>query len=260
MNINNILGKAVLITGASSGIGRACATLFAKYNPKLILVARRIKELEALRCELKDKYPDLEIYLESLDVTQKNHVDNFFRTLPESFRNVDILINNAGCALGLGHTVNASIDDLENMININIKGFLYIVKQVLQFMHSKQSGHIINIGSIAGEFPYANGSVYCATKAAIHTFSRALREECVEYGIKVSEVMPGAVNTEFSKVRFKGDIDRADKVYNGFDPLLADDVANLVFYIANLPKGVNLAESIIMPSAQASAHKIHRSL
>lgn len=260
MSSNNIQGKVVLITGASSGIGRACALSFARYHPKIILVARRIVELESLKSELQNMYPGIDIHAQGLDITQKDQVDDFFNTLPESFKNIDILINNAGCALGLEHTVAADIDDWENMININLKGFLYIIRQVLQTMYKNQRGHIINIGSIAGEFPYANASVYCATKAAVHAFSRALREECIEYNVKVSEVMPGAVNTEFSKVRFKGNTDKADNVYNGFDPLLASDVADLIFYIANLPKHVNLAESIIMPSAQASVHKIHRSL
>lgn len=260
MSINRLKGKVVLITGASSGIGRAAAAAFAERGARLILVARRAEMLRELKDELIQQY-GIEVFTHVADVRDKGQVDSFFATIPASFKPINILLNNAGLALGLSHTVYSSIDDWEAMLDTNVKGLLYVTKATLELMYQQQHGHIINLGSIAGIYHYANASVYCASKAAVHAFSNALREECVEKNIKISEVMPGMVaNTEFSKVRFHGDQDKADSVYKGVEPLVPEDIADLIVYTANLPERVNLAESVIMPIAQANAHKTHRKL
>ena len=255
--MNRLQGKVVLVTGASSGIGMACARAFAAYGVKLILVARREDALNQLQSELAQQF-GTKIYTQVLDVRDRQAVDSFFAALPREFASIDILINNAGLALGMAHTANSSIDDWENMISTNITGLLYITKATLAIMYAEERGHIINLGSIAGVMHYANASVYCATKAAVHAFSSALRQECVEKNIKISEVLPGLVNTEFSTVRFHGDKTRADSVYDKIEPLTAEDIADLVIYVANLPAHVNLAESLIMPSCQASPTLVKR--
>ena len=255
--MNRLKDKTILITGASSGIGKAAARAFAAQGSKLILAARREQALVELKNELTNEF-DSKIYIHALDVREKQQVDQFFGSIPDEFISIDVLLNNAGLALGLSHTIDSSIADWEDMINTNIKGLVYVTRATLELMYPLKRGHIINLGSIAGIDYYANGSVYCATKAAVHAFSGALREECVEKNIKVSEILPGMVNTEFSKVRFHGDIERADNVYKGVEPLVAEDLADLIAYMANLPAHVNLSETVIMPTCQANAHKTFR--
>lgn len=255
---NRIKGKTVLITGASSGIGLACAKLFAKYEANLILAARRFDRLELLKQELQEQY-SVDISIHELDVTKPQDVANFVEDISCDGLTVDVLINNAGLALGLDYIINDDVTNWDRMIDTNIKGFLTILRLVSQSMiKSSVHGHIINIGSIAGLEAYAKGAVYCATKHAVHAITQAFREEMVEYGIKVSEICPGAVNTEFSLVRFNGDKSRADSVYSGFEELSPDDLAEIIVYQANLPAHVNVSESIIFPRAQARATKIHR--
>jgi NADP-dependent 3-hydroxy acid dehydrogenase YdfG len=255
--MNRLHNKIVLITGATSGIGYASASAFAKQGAKLIIVGRREEKLFGLRDELIKNYAAT-IYAYTLDVRDKSQVDKFFAAIPDEFKTIDILLNNAGLALGLSHTIDSLIDDWEVMIDTNVKGLLYMTKSVLDIMYPRLMGHIINIGSLAGIDYYANASVYCASKAAVHAFSNALREECIEKNIRVSEILPGMVNTEFSQVRFNGDDERANNVYAGVEYLVADDIADLIVYTANLPAHINLAEALIMPTAQANSHKVYR--
>lgn len=255
---NRIAGKTVLITGASSGIGQAYAEEFAKYGVNIILAARRLDRLERLKETLAQKYTDSKILVLGIDITNSNQVETELSSLPREFANIDILVNNAGLALGLNNFNDDDLQNWETMIETNIKGFFAVLRIVVKQMVSRKLGHIINIGSIAGIEAYAKGSVYCATKYAVHAVSRSLREELVEHGIKVSEIMPGATNTEFSLVRFDGDKERADSVYNGFDALNASDIADLIVYSANLPSNANLAESLILAASQYGATKIYR--
>ncbi len=254
---NRISGKTVLITGASSGIGEACAREFAKWGANLILTARRVERLENLRSELEALYP-VKIFVVGMDVTHVAQTTAALTHLPDAITKIDILVNNAGLAAGLDNFVDDDPENWERMIDTNIKGFLLVLRLIASRMVKQGFGHIINIGSVAGVEAYAKGGVYCATKHAVHAVSQALREEMVEQGIKVSEILPGAVNTEFSTVRFSGDKERADKVYQGFDPLQAGDVAELIVYNANLPAHVNLAESLILAGSQSRATKIFR--
>lgn len=256
---NRINGKTVLITGASSGIGRASAEEFAKYGANLILAARRVERLEQLKDELVKKH-NIKVFVIGMDVTHPKQVETALSNLPSSITGIDILLNNAGLALGLDTLVEDDVTNWETMIDTNIKGFLTVLRLVGKKMVEQGFGHIINIGSVAGVEAYAKGAVYCATKHAVHAISQGLREEMVEHGIKVSEILPGAVNTEFSTVRFKGDKERADNVYAGFDPLQANDIAELVVYNANLPAHVNLAECLILAGRQSRATKIHRTV
>jgi NADP-dependent 3-hydroxy acid dehydrogenase YdfG len=254
---NRLLGKTVFITGASSGIGEATAREFAKWGTNLILSARRVDRLEALSAELTTAYP-IQVFTIGMDVTNPKQVATAFNHFPAEFQKIDILINNAGLALGLDKLIDDDVSFWESMIDTNLKGFLAVLRLVAKQMAKNGAGHIINIGSVAGVESYAKGGVYCATKHAVHAISQSLREEMIEYGVKVSEILPGAVNTEFSLVRFAGNEERANQVYHGFDPLTAQDIADLIVYTANLPKHVNLAESLILAGAQARATKIHR--
>lgn len=254
---NRLKNKTVLITGASSGIGEACAKEFARYEANLVLAARRVDRLEEIKQQLQAEFA-VKVFVIGMDVTNSKQVATALNHLPDSIETIDVLINNAGLALGLDYLIDDDVNNWETMIDTNIKGFLAVLRIIAKKMSKQGSGHIINIGSVAGVESYAKGGVYCATKHAVHAISQSLREEMVEYGVKVSEVLPGAVNTEFSKVRFHGDEERADSVYNGFEPLLAEDVAELIVYNANLPFHVNLAECLILAGAQSRATKIHR--
>jgi NADP-dependent 3-hydroxy acid dehydrogenase YdfG len=255
--INRIKDKTVLITGASSGIGAACAKEFAAYGCKLILAARRVDRLETLRESLQSEF-GVEVFVVGMDVTHAKQVEMVLNHLPEGYSEINILVNNAGLALGLDNFIDDDPNNWETMIETNLKGFLSVLRLISQKMVRQGFGHIINIGSVAGVESYAKGGVYCATKHAVHAITQSLREEMIEHGIKVSEILPGAVNTEFSQVRFHGNTERAEKVYDGFEPLQAEDIANLIVYTANLPLHVNLAESLILAGRQARATKIHR--
>lgn len=246
------MDKTILITGATSGIGNSCACRFAKEGNKLILTGRRGDRLEALANKLKNEYKT-NVQLLVFDVTRRDQVTKAIDSLPEDFRKIDVLINNAGLALGLNVIDSGDQDQWETMIDTNIKGLLFVTRAVIPLMIDHGSGHIINIGSIAGREVYTKGNVYCATKAAVDSLTKAMRLDLVTRNIKVSQVAPGAVETEFSLVRFSGDKEAADAVYKGFTPLLPDDVAEVVHYITTLPPHVNINDLLIMPTQQASA-------
>ena len=241
-----------LITGASSGIGKASAEIFAKQGYDLILTGRRRERLENLKQELQVKYP-VNIQILCFDIRQLKEVKQQIASLPENFKKIDLLLNNAGLASGLSAIQNGDDDDWEKMIDTNIKGLLYMTREVSQLMIPYKSGHIINIGSVAGKEVYANGNVYCATKHAVDALNKAMRIDLLPFGIRVSSVNPGMVETEFSLVRFHGDEAKAKKVYEGLTPLNATDIAETVYWIASRPAHVNINDIIIMPTAQANA-------
>ena len=249
--------KVILITGASSGIGEACARVFAKAGARLLLTARRLDRLNSLAIELRKDY-GVDVYSFMLDIRQKDSVLNFLKLLPEQWLAIDILINNAGLAAGLDFIQEGSLQDWDEMIDTNLKGLLYVSRAVLPTMVKNNSGHVINIGSIAGHQVYPKGVVYCATKQAVNVISKGLRMDLLGTNIRVSSVDPGAVETNFSMVRFKGDIERANAVYAGMEPLQPDDVADAVIYCATRPPHVNISEIIIMPINQASATMTYR--
>jgi len=242
---------SVIITGASSGIGRACAEIFAKNGYNLILNARRVDRLESLAKSLQNENPNIKVFYKKTDMSNKNDVFNFVESIPDSFYPIDILINNAGLSRGLEPLDEGNIDDWNEMIDTNIKGVLYITKLIIPIMKKQQYGHIINIGSIAGHESYPGGNVYCATKAAIKSLTKSLRMDLVRTNIRVSSVDPGMVETEFSEVRFR-DAQKAKKVYENIKPLYAEDIADIIFFIATRPQHVNIEDAIIMPTQQAS--------
>lgn len=252
-----LTNKIVFITGASSGIGAACAKRFAAASAKLLLCARRIDKVNTLAGTLQQQY-DSETYTFELDVCQHNAVIDRLQTLPEAWQSIDILVNNAGLAAGLDTIQEGNVADWEQMIDTNVKGLLYVTKHVLPNMIKRNTGHIINIGSVAGHTVYPKGAVYCATKFAVNALSSGLRMDLFGTKIRVTSVDPGAVETDFSLVRFKGDAKRAAAVYEGMQPLSAEDIADAVFYCATRPPHVNVSEMIIMPTAQAAATMIAR--
>lgn len=255
--MDNLENKIVFITGASSGIGEACAIEFAKLKAKLILCARRVDRLEKLSSELKNNC-GVNTKLLKLDVTNFNSVKESFDSLPPEWKLVDILLNNAGKALGFDRIYDGKLEHWEEMIDTNIKGLLYSTRVILPEMVKHNSGHIINIGSTAGHEVYPMGNVYAATKFAVKSLSQSIRIDVLENGIKVSSVDPGMVETEFSKVRFSRDEERAKKVYTGLTPLTAKDVAEAVIFCATRPSHVNINEIILTPLAQASSNFIVR--
>lgn len=248
--------KTVFITGATSGIGLASAELFAQNQFRLVICGRRAERL----VELKQKLTfNKDITHLTFDVRDKNAVFSSIEGLPEAYKNIDILINNAGNAHGLDPIHEGNIDDWDAMIDINVKGLLYVSKAIIPGMVQRKGGHIINIGSVAGKEVYPKGNVYCASKFAVDAMSTGMRIDLNAFGIKVSEIKPGAVNTEFSSVRFKGDTGKADKVYEGFSPLVARDVAEIIYFVATRPAHVNIADLLVLPTAQASAAIVNRS-
>lgn len=247
----------VFITGASSGIGRACAEAFAKQGARLLLAARRLDRLETLAADLRTRF-GVEVSCFQLDVTSRSEVETKLSQLPEAWSKIDVLVNNAGLSRGLDKLHEALIEDWEEMIDTNVKGLLYVSRKVIPGMVARHRGHVINIGSIAGHEAYPGGSVYCATKHAVNAITRSLRMDLLGTPIRVSSIDPGMVETEFSVVRFHGDEERASKVYQGLQPLAPEDVADAVLYMANCPPHVNISEMIIMPTAQASATLSHR--
>lgn len=246
-------GKIALITGASSGIGWATAETFAAEGVHLILCGRRESRLKALQNLLK-----VPSHVLVFDVADKKAVFDQIHSLPKAFSSIDILINNAGNAHGLSPAHEADLSDWEAMIDSNIKGLMYITKAILPSMVSRKSGHIINLGSIAAKEVYPNGSVYCSSKHAVDAFSQGLRIDLNPLGIKVSTIHPGLVDTEFSLVRFKGDQQKADRVYEGLRPLSAQDVADVICYMAKAPEHVNIADLLLLPNAQANTYVNHR--
>lgn len=249
--------KIVLITGATSGIGEAAAKMFAKNGCRLIITGRREERLTALADQLIAEF-SIEVLPLVFDVRNLEAVQNAVNHLPENWKAIDVLLNNAGLAVGLNAIQNGVIDDWERMIDTNIKGLLYVTRCIAPLMIARNSGHIINVGSIAGKEVYANGNVYCATKHAVDALTKAMRIDMVKHGIKVTQIAPGAIETEFSIVRFKGDKDAADNVYKGFTPLSADDIAEVIYYVTSLPSHVCINDLVITPTAQASATTFYK--
>ena len=251
------MNKTVLITGATSGIGKACAFRFGANGYSLIITGRRGERLHKISNDLQTKF-GIRVLPLVLDVRDKEKVFAAIDTLPAEWQTIDILINNAGLAVGLNKIQEGDTDDWERMIDTNIKGLLYVTRAVAPGMTARRSGHIINIGSIAGKETYPFGNVYCATKHAVDSLTKAMRIDMVDAGIKVTQIAPGAVETEFSNVRFKGDDQRAKSVYQGYEPLHPEDIADAVYYCAGLPPHVNINDLLIMPAAQASSTVFHK--
>ena len=251
--------QIVFITGATSGIGLACAKKFAANGDDLILTGRRMQRLKEISASLQKKH-NVNVKTIQMDVRDKEAVFSVVAALPSPWNKIDILINNAGLAVGLGTVQQGDTDDWERMIDTNVKGLLYVTRAILPGMVERKKGHVINIGSIAGKEVYPNGNVYCSTKFAVDALTKAIRIDTVHAGIKVTQIAPGAVETEFSVVRFKGDKAKADSVYNGFEPLHPEDIAESVFYVTTLPPHVNINDLLIMPTAQASATVFYKEL
>lgn len=251
------MNKTALVTGATSGIGRATAQILAKNNYKIILCGRREDRLTALEKELSEY---TEIHTLSFDVRDKKAVFESINSLPEAFSTIDILINNAGNAHGLDPIQTGDLDDWDAMIDINVKGLLYVSKAIIPQMIERKSGHIINIGSIAGKEVYPNGNVYCASKHAVDALNQSMRMDLNPYGIRVGAIHPGMVETEFSEVRFKGDTDRASTVYKDIKALQAEDIADIIYFVVSRPSHVNIGDLVVFPTAQASATIVNRTL
>lgn len=250
--------KIALITGATSGIGEATAYLLAEAGYDLILVGRRTERLASLEATLLAQHTGLRLLPLTLDVRDARQVEAILGSLPEAWQAIDVLVNNAGLAAGLAPLQEGDQDDWERMIDTNVKGLLYVSRAITPGMKARKRGHIVNISSIAGREVYPNGNVYCATKHAVQALGKGMRMDLLPYGVKVTQICPGAVETEFSLVRFHGDQARADKVYEGFTPLTAHDVADTIRYVLSLPEHVCIDDLLIMPTAQASGSMIHR--
>ena len=247
--------RIVLLTGATSGIGEATARLLAKHQYKLILCGRRNDRLQRLE---KDLSAQTQVITLSFDVRDHEAVKSALASLPKEWKKIDVLINNAGNAHGLDPIQRGSVDDWDAMMDINVKGLLYISREVVPGMTERKAGHIINIGSIAGKEVYPNGNVYCASKFAVDALTKGMRMDLNPYGIKVTCIHPGLVETEFSLVRFKGDEEKASAVYKGIQPLTADDIADMILYVLSTPDHVVIADMVVFPKAQASATVVNR--
>jgi NADP-dependent 3-hydroxy acid dehydrogenase YdfG len=243
--------KIVFITGATSGFGEACAYKFAENNYDLVLNGRRAERLERLKKTLEDQYK-VSCYLLPFDVQDQQAVFNSINSLPEQWKQIDVLINNAGLALGKDLFTDAKLDDWNTMIDTNLKGLLYVSKAIVPFMMPRKKGHIINLGSTAAKDEYLGGNTYCATKAAVDSISKCMRMDLLSYHIKVTAIHPGAAETEFSVVRFKGSEETAKKVYEGYHPLSAEDVADIIFYTASLPQHVCINDLVVTCTQQAT--------
>ncbi|TDQ32948.1 SDR family NAD(P)-dependent oxidoreductase [Zeaxanthinibacter enoshimensis] len=249
--------KTALITGASSGIGKATAEKFAREGLRLILCGRRQDRLDELSAELGK---NTEVHCLNFDVRDKEAVFLAIGSLPPEFSRIDILVNNAGNAHGLDPIAEGSLEDWDAMLDINVKGLLYVTKAVLPQMTERKAGHILHIGSTAGKEVYPNGNVYCASKHAVDAINQGMRMDLNAYGIRVGAINPGLVETEFSKVRFKGDEERAGKVYQGYQPLLPEDIADILYFAVSRPPHVNIADLVVMPTAQASSTQVKKDL
>jgi NADP-dependent 3-hydroxy acid dehydrogenase YdfG len=247
--------KIALITGATSGIGKATAIKFAENGYSLILCGRRIEKLEELKNLLSTK---VKVHTLTFDVSNKKNVEEQLNSLSVEWKNIDVLINSAGNAHGSSPIHNGEIDDWDAMIDGNVKGLLYVSRTIIPRMVERKTGHIVNLSSVAGKQTYQNGTVYCASKKAVEAISEGMRLDLTEHGIKITNIAPGAVATEFSEVRFKGDKDKARKVYEGYEPLLAEDLADLIFYAINAPTRVTIADVVIYSKSQAAPTTIYR--
>lgn len=244
--------KIALVTGATSGIGEATALKLAGNGFDIIITGRRQDRLDALKRKVEEA--GTRVLTLCFDVRNEAEVNDALDNLPPEWGNIEVLVNNAGLAAGLEPVQQGDSVDWNRMIDTNVKGLLYVTRTVSQGMIDRKKGHIINIGSIAGKEVYPNGNVYCATKHAVDALSKAMRIDMLQHGIKVTQIAPGAAETEFSKVRFHGDEERASKVYQGYQPLMAEDIADTAFFIANLPPHVNINDLLIVPTSQASAY------
>ena len=244
------MSLTAFITGATSGIGKATAILFAKNNIRLILCGRRAERLQELQKELSKL---TEVTTLQFDVSKRNEVEISIKSIPENFKNIDILINNAGNAHGLSSIQDGNIDDWDAMLDSNVKGLLYVSKAIIPQMITRNNGFIVNIGSIAGKEVYANGNVYCASKFAVNALNKSMRLDLNQHNIRVSAIHPGLVETEFSEVRFKGDTERAKTVYQGYSALQAEDIADIIYFVVTRPYHVNIEDLVVYPTAQASA-------
>lgn len=247
--------KTALITGATSGIGRATAVRFASEKINLVLCGRRQEALDLLQTELGKL---VQVYTLNFDVRTNKEVQEAIATLPENFQKIDILINNAGNAHGLDPIQDGSVEDWDAMLDINVKGLLYMSKAIIPQMTARKNGHIINIGSTAGKEVYPNGNVYCASKHAVDAINQGMRLDLNKYNIRVGAINPAMVETDFSKVRFKGDTDRADKVYKGFDCLQPEDIADIIHFVVSRPYHVNIADLVVLSTAQASSTIVNK--
>jgi len=247
--------KTIFITGATSGIGKATAILLAKQKNRIILCGRNQTVLKEMKSELSK---ETDVFTLSFDVRNSDEVLVAINSLPEEWKNIDVLINNAGNAHGLDSIADGNPEDWNAMMDGNVKGLLYVSQPIIRLMKEKQNGQIINISSVAARQTYANGVVYCASKRAVDVISEGMRLELTEFGIRVTNIQPGAVETDFSKVRFKGDDDRAATVYAGYEPLIAEDIADAIAYCINVPERVSVAEFTIYPKAQAEPRTIYR--
>ena len=247
--------KTVLITGASSGIGRATAVKLSEFGYPLILCGRREDRLQALKAELSGK---TKVHILKFDVRDKKEVQHQINSLPDEWKSIEILINSAGNAHGLSSIQAGDTEDWDAMMDGNVKGLLYVSRSILPSMVERKCGHVINISSVAGKQTYANGAVYCASKSAVESISEGMRMDLTEHGIKVTNIAPGAVKTEFSEVRFKGDKERAKKVYEGFEPLLPEDVADMIAYVIHVPERVTIGDVVMYAKNQSGPTTIFR--
>jgi NADP-dependent 3-hydroxy acid dehydrogenase YdfG len=250
--------KIALITGATSGIGKATAKLYAQHKYNLIITGRRADRLDQLKKELESNY-SIKANALSFDVRSNEEVVKAINSLTAEWQAIDVLVNNAGLAKGFSTIQDGDLEHWEQMIDTNVKGLLYVSKAIMPFMIDRKKGHIVNVGSIAGKEVYPNGNVYCATKHAVDAITKAMRMDLLPHKIKVSAVCPGAVDTEFSEVRFDGDKSKAEKVYLGYEPLKAEDIADAIYFMTSRPAHVNINDLLIMPTAQASASQFDKS-
>jgi NADP-dependent 3-hydroxy acid dehydrogenase YdfG len=248
--------KTIIITGATAGFGRATAIKFAKNGYNIIITGRRKERLSELEKELAPL--NVKVLALNFDVRKKNEVESVLMNLPKKWKNIDILVNNAGLASGLSRINDGDTDDWDRMIDTNVKGLLYVTRAVVPLMVARKTGHIFNISSIAGKDVYENGNVYCASKSAVDTLSKAMRIDLLKHSIKVTNIAPGMAETEFSLVRFKGDKEKADEVYKGVDALSAEDVADVIFFCATLPEHVCINYLSITPTQQAGVGQIFK--
>ena len=251
------MDKIALITGATAGIGAACARLFAAEGYNLIVTGRREHLLEVLKNKLEHEFR-IKVMTLCFDVRENAQVKKHLTKLPKEWQAIDVLINNAGLAKGFSDIQDGDLDHWESMIDTNVKGLLYVSKAIIPLMVQRKEGHIVNIGSIAGKEVYSKGNVYCATKHAVDALTKGMRIDLLPHKIKVSSVCPGAVNTEFSKVRFDGDEPKAESVYEGYEPLRAEDIAEAIYFVVSRPSRVNINDLLIMPTAQASSAHLLR--
>lgn len=256
-----LAGKTIFITGASAGIGQATALEYleaANGNVKLILAARRLEKLQEIKKQIAEDYPAAKVHIGRLDVTEFDKIQPFLEGLPEEFKDIDILINNAGKALGTDKVGDIATSDIEGMINTNVIGLITITQAILPIFKAKNAGDIVNLGSVAGREAYPTGSIYCATKHAVRAFTQSLRKELIDTKIRVIEVDPGNVETEFSLVRYKGDSEKASKVYENTEPLVAEDVADLIVYATSRKQNTVVADVLLFATNQASPYHLYR--